>query len=119
MSIEGTLMVVKTSQILSSSSLREPGDSYVSRRSFFHQVAGGIYGTALTFLLNGDLYAGARSPDQESAGLGFDLKPRPPHFTPKARSVIHLFMNGGPSQMDLFDPKPMLDKQHGKQHYQK
>jgi hypothetical protein len=33
--------------------------------------------------------------------------------------VIHLFMNGGPSQMDLFDPKPMLDKHHGQQHYQK
>src|SRR5438128_9665813 len=105
MSIEGTFMVVN----------QESGDTALGRRSFFHQVAGGIYGTALTFLLNRDLYAGVRSPDQESGRLGFDLKPRPPHFTPKANSVIHLFMNGGPSQMDLFDPKPMLDKQHGKQ----
>ncbi|HEV3079855.1 MAG TPA: DUF1501 domain-containing protein [Gemmataceae bacterium] len=98
---------------------QESGDTALSRRSFFHQVAGGIYGTALTFLLSRDLYAGLRSPDQETGRGAFDLKPRPPHFTPKARSVIHLFMNGGPSQMDLFDPKPMLDKHHGQQHYQK
>src|SRR5205823_170559 len=38
---------------------------------------------------------------------------------PKARAVIHLYMNGGPSQMDLFDPKPMLDKLHGTQHFTK
>ncbi|HEV3447375.1 MAG TPA: DUF1501 domain-containing protein, partial [Gemmataceae bacterium] len=98
---------------------QESGDTALSRRSFFHQVAGGIYGTALTFLLSRDLYADPRSPDQETARGAFDLKPRPPHFTPQARSVIHLFMNGGPSQMDLFDPKPMLDKHHGQQHYQK
>src|SRR5437870_9568701 len=91
----------------------------LNRRSFFHQVAGGIYGTALTFLLGRDLYAGSRSPDQDAVRLAFDLKPRPPHFTPKARSVIHLFMNGGPSQMDLFDPKPMLDKHNGEAYFDK
>src|ERR1700674_2082029 len=37
-----------------------------------------------------------------------------PHFPAKARQVVHLFMNGGPSQVDTFDPKPMLDKYHGK-----
>ena len=108
-------MGVKTSQALSLSSFQET--TPLNRRSFFQQVAGGIYGAALTFLLDRDLYAGPRSPEQE--GLAFELKPRPPHFTPKARSVIHLFMNGGPSPMDLFDPKPMLDKHHGQQHYQK
>lgn len=36
-----------------------------------------------------------------------------PHFTPKAKRVIYLFLNGGPSQVDTFDPKPMLDKYHG------
>jgi hypothetical protein len=45
------------------------------------------------------------------------LRPRPPHFEPKARAVIHLFMNGGPSQMDLFDPKPMLDRFHGRPYF--
>ncbi|MBT4867170.1 MAG: DUF1501 domain-containing protein, partial [Planctomycetaceae bacterium] len=44
----------------------------------------------------------------------FDLTPKQPHFEPPAKAVIQLFMQGGPSQVDLFDPKPMLDKHHGK-----
>src|SRR4051794_37786344 len=39
---------------------------------------------------------------------------RAPHFAPKAKHVIYLFLNGGPSQVDTFDPKPMLTKYHGK-----
>ena len=42
------------------------------------------------------------------------LAARPPHFPAKAKHVIHLFMNGGPSQVDTFDPKPALDKYAGK-----
>src|SRR5437016_4694833 len=42
------------------------------------------------------------------------LAPKAPHFAPKAKRVIFLFLNGGPSQVDTFDPKPMLDKYHGK-----
>jgi len=42
------------------------------------------------------------------------LAPKPPHFAPKAKSVIFLFMEGAPSQMDLFDPKPELQKWQGK-----
>lgn len=45
-----------------------------------------------------------------------DLRSRPPHFTPQARGVIMLMQNGGPSQMELFDPKPDLEKFHGRQH---
>ena len=41
------------------------------------------------------------------------ISPRPPHFAAKARSVIFLFMDGGPSQVDTFDPKPRLDREHG------
>ncbi len=41
------------------------------------------------------------------------LAPRPPHFPAKAKSVIFLFMDGGPSQVDTFDPKPRLDREHG------
>ena len=41
------------------------------------------------------------------------LAPRPPHFPAKAQSVIFLFMDGGPSQVDTFDPKPRLDREHG------
>lgn len=46
----------------------------------------------------------------------FDLRSRSPHFDPKARAVIMLMQNGGPSQMELFEPKPDLEKYHGKQH---
>src|SRR5262245_4321907 len=42
------------------------------------------------------------------------LAPKKPHFPAKAKHVVHLFMNGGPSQVDTFDPKPLLDKFHGK-----
>ena len=42
------------------------------------------------------------------------LRPQRPHFAARARHVVHLFMNGGPSHVDTFDPKPMLDKYHGK-----
>jgi len=42
------------------------------------------------------------------------LAPRPPQFAPRAKQVVHLFMNGGPSQVDTFDPKPLLDRYHGK-----
>jgi hypothetical protein len=80
----------------------------LTRRGFFQSVSGGFYGAALTYLLGRDLRA---------AGEGADLRPRPPHFEPKARAVIHLFMNGGPSQMDLFDPKPTLDRFHGRPYF--
>jgi len=46
--------------------------------------------------------------------LNNPLAPRPPHFPAKAKRVIHIFANGGPSQVDTFDPKPALTKYHGK-----
>jgi hypothetical protein len=79
----------------------------VNRRGFFQRMSTGLCGAALTYLHGKDGIAdGAehRPPD---------LAPRPSHFAAKGRSVIHLFMNGGPSQMDLFDPKSALDKHHG------
>ena len=85
----------------------------MNRRGFFHEVSGGIFGAALTYLLGQDLLRGAAPPAERPT----DLKPRMPHFAPKARSVIHLFMNGGPSQMDLFDPKPALDRHHGEAYF--
>lgn len=72
-----------------------------SRRRFLTQCAGGIGGLALADLLHGET---ATNP----------LAPKKPHFPGKAKSVIFLFMEGGPSQMDLFDPKPELQKWHGK-----
>ena len=42
------------------------------------------------------------------------LAPKAPHFPPRAKRVIYLFLNGGPSQVDTFDPKPKLTEYHGK-----
>jgi uncharacterized protein DUF1501 len=96
----------------------------LTRRSFFERVADGLGGAALMALLNEDLYGGAKALapglPKESTDLprrSFDLAVRSPHFAPKAKAVIQLFMNGGPSQMDLFDPKPMLDKHHGEPYF--
>ena len=47
-----------------------------------------------------------------AAGQG-PLAVKPPHFAARAKRVIFLFMNGGMSQVDTFDPKPVLDKHHG------
>jgi Protein of unknown function (DUF1501) len=99
----------------------EPGKVGMTRRGFFDRMSDGIYGTALATLLSGDVY-GSIAPLLASESLPalpeghrrfYDLKPRPPHFDPKAKAVIHLFMNGGPSHVDLFDPKPKLDKHDG------
>lgn len=97
---------------------RDVGERPTERRSFFQQVAGGIYGAALMSLLEDDLYGGQLPQrDEQLPRRIHDLKPRSPHFQPAATSVIHLFMNGGPSQMDLFDPKPELDKRHGQSYF--
>jgi hypothetical protein len=55
--------------------------------------------------------ASAASPTVQPLG---PLASRSPHFAAKAKQVVHLFMNGGPSHIDTFDPKPMLTKYHGK-----
>src|SRR5918996_544445 len=73
------------------------------RRRFLRDVAAGIGTVALADLLNG-----------APAATVNPLAPKAPHFAPKAKNVIFLFMEGGPSQMDLFDPKPELQKWHGK-----
>src|SRR5688572_14239212 len=78
-----------------------------SRRGFFRDCAGGLGTIALAHLL-ADEGRGA-----ESQGMPDPLKPKPPHFAPKAKNVIFLFMEGAPSQVDLFDPKPGLQKWHG------
>src|SRR5262249_31849655 len=70
----------------------------------------GSLGLAALLASRGELSAGAL--DRQRAVS--PLAPRKPHFTPKAKRVIHLFMNGGPSHVDTFDPKPMLTKWHGK-----
>jgi hypothetical protein len=81
--------------------------SLFTRRDLFRSVPGGVLGAALAALLDADAVRADATPHA-------DLKPRKPHFPAKAKAVIHLFQNGGPSQMDLFDPKSELDRLHGK-----
>lgn len=74
-----------------------------SRREMLNQCAGGFGAVALAALMNDPTY-----------GRAVSTADRPlPHFRPRARSVIFLYMDGGPSQMDTFDPKPRLDREHG------
>lgn len=86
----------------------------IDRRGFFDRIAYGTYGAALAYLLGQDRY-GSRSLASESSPGHYDLKPRPTHHQPKAKAVIQLVMQGGPSQVDLFDPKPKLKQLHGQQ----
>lgn len=75
------------------------------RRDFLAQCGTGLGLSALAPLLDSPTLLG--KPNNPMIAKG-------PHFAPKAKRVIHLFMNGGPSHMDTFDPKPELDKWHGK-----
>jgi hypothetical protein len=80
-----------------------------SRRDFLFQAGGGFGALALSWLLARDGYA----VDTPAVPDVNPLAARPPHFPASARSVIFLFMVGGPSQIDLFDPKPELLRRQG------
>lgn len=77
----------------------------LDRRRLLAHTAGGMGLAALAALLEQDVRAGADADP---------LKPRPPHFKPTATSAIFVFLVGGTSHVDLFDPKPELAKLHGK-----
>jgi hypothetical protein len=93
----------------------------MSRRSFFDRVGSGTYGAALAYLLGKELAgtSGLLGSETSSSSVksqpSFDLRPRAAHFQPRAKAVIHLVMQGGPSHIDLFDPKPELKKRQGQQ----
>ncbi len=79
-------------------------------------AAGGFGAVALSALLmehDFNLRAEQR-PIGESPADGGPFAPRSPHFRPTAKNVIYLYMDGGPSQVDTFDPKPRLQREHGK-----
>src|SRR5215472_17083769 len=86
-----------------------------SRRNFLFRSGGGISGLALAYLLDQEGLLGAES---ESAcnvkAQGYNpYAPRKPHFAPRAKNVISLFMSGGVSHIDTFEPKPALEKYAG------
>jgi hypothetical protein len=89
-------------------------DSYfITRREWLAYSAFGIGSFALAHLLGQD-NALAESPKKPGENLPLDLEERKPHFAPKATAMISMFMHGGPSHVDLLDPKPILSKNHGK-----
>ena len=71
-----------------------------NRREFFTRAGSGLAAVALAAMSDEDARAASADP----------LAPKQPHIPPRAKSVIWCFMEGGPSQVDLFDPKPLLDK---------
>ena len=84
----------------------------MTRRDLLARAGGGFGSLALAGLMSDQkLLAGPGAP---SGGLDSPLSPRSPHFPCRAKSVISLFMYGGPSHVDLFDYKPALEKYSGK-----
>jgi hypothetical protein len=83
----------------------------LTRRHFFHQTGFGIGALALATLLDGGAAAAGTPtlPDDSPEAL------RGPHFAPRAKRIIYLFMAGAPSQLDLFDAKPVLTKYNGQE----
>jgi len=76
-----------------------------SRRDFLTSTAGGIGGLALASMLQKEAQA-------KPTGVN-PLEPKENHYAPKAKACIFIFMAGAPSQVDLFDPKPTLNKLNG------
>jgi hypothetical protein len=89
--------------------LGQVGLREITRRYFFEQCRIGLGAVALSALLP----SAPRSASAAGATRATPMAPQPPHFPAKAKSVIFLFMAGGPSQIDLFDPKPKLAELHG------
>src|SRR6266542_4924511 len=92
---------------------------FISRRDFLFEAGSGISGLALIDLLGRDGLL-AQEPSRPASACasregfpGSPNLPKPPHFGPRAKSVISLFMSGGVSHVDTFDPKPMLDRHAG------
>ena len=83
-----------------------------TRRAFLTRNAMGVGSVALACLLR-DEGALAAAPHVPRANNHFDMLPKLPPNPPQARAMISLFMHGGPSHVDLFDPKPELTRRNG------
>jgi hypothetical protein len=88
-----------------------PLDPLMTRREILQRSGFGVGSLAFSYLAASEARAAEATPRK-----GYDLTPKPPHFSASAKSVIVLMQNGGPSQMDLFDRKPALDRHHGTVH---
>jgi hypothetical protein len=87
------------------------GSFHPTRRDFLNTAGMGMGSVALAAIL---AEMGLTATGSAQTAAGNPLAPKKPHFPGKAKRIIHLFMNGGPSQVDTFDPKPELEKFAGK-----
>lgn len=85
-----------------------------TRREFLWQTAGGFGAVPLTAMLTGDNFFGSQAVGDDDKAFTNPLAPKQPHFAPKAKNVIFLFMYGGPSHIDTFDYKPKMYGMDGK-----
>ncbi|MGE0757718.1 MAG: DUF1501 domain-containing protein, partial [Pirellulaceae bacterium] len=83
---------------------------YLSRRWFLRECGVGLAGIAARSLLARET---AAAPVAASGASRGPLAPRPPHYAPRARHVIYMFQAGAPSHLELFDPKPELERRNG------
>jgi hypothetical protein len=79
---------------------------FSSRREMLTRMGTGLGIVGLAGVLRAQ-----ERPDATSTNAS-PLAPRPPHFPSRAKHVIHVYLNGGPSQVDTFDPKPVLNQYH-------
>src|SRR5436305_1781158 len=84
----------------------------MTRRHFLANNSLGLGGVALAWLLHRDGVLGA-PPRPDLEPRHFDLTPKPTHHAPRAKAMISLFMQGGPSHHDLLDPKPVMQRLNG------
>src|SRR4051812_29639514 len=88
--------------------------SRITRRHFFGECGLGVGKIALASLLCGSSAGRSSGNSIPSSVSATPMAPKFPHFSPKVKRVIYLFMAGAPSQLDLFDNKPALVKFDGK-----
>ena len=80
----------------------------LSRRHFINHSTFALGALGLHWLLSRDGHAKPIDMEQRH----YDTLPKQPHFQPRARAMISMFMQGGPSHIDLFDPKPEIGRAH-------
>ena len=86
-------------------------DAFFTRRQFLRRCGMGMGALSLATLLG---ETGILVPSAQASGTVTPLASKLPQFPAKAKRVVHFFLNGGPSHVDLFDPKPALKKYEGK-----
>src|SRR5262245_48642492 len=87
---------------------------FLTRRQMLRQMGTGLGFLAFAGVLDRAGLLSAAVPGTRNSELGTPLSPRPPQFAARAKHIIHVYLNGGPSQVDTFDPKPALGRYAGK-----